>query len=453
MKPEHNHCNIQVAFIQYKFKGEEHQIDHPPHKNSKSSTPYKRTHPSTLQRIKEVARDHKPLSTFELVEAEMELKDHSGTGKLPRSKRQVSDVCKKLFSTGDTDDLAVMMERCKCTETGQNPFVRAVQAAPQPLCVLSTDLQLKQVQLCCTDPECFSILSVDPTFNLGSFFVTPLVFLQKAFVSKRTGKSPIFLGPILIHQRMNTEAYSYFTYQLQILLPSLRGIKAFGTDGEVALANAFENAFPKALHLRCLKHFRDNIESKLKSLNLEPTSCEEILADIFGTADSEQTQLGLVDAVDPSDFGTKLNALQERWNNFEISGKMVVCLEVNSSEPEFYNWFVSEKSSVVRNNMIQSVRKEAKLAGDPPEKFYTNASECINNVLKLKVDRKLQSLTEFVDHAQELVSVYEKNIERAFSQRGDWRLLNRAVYANESKSKSVLKKNKGRLMFFIFISG
>ena len=80
--------------------------------------------------------------------------------------------------------------------------------------------------------------------------------------------------------------------------------------------------------------------------------------------------------------------------NFEISGP---------SEPEFYNWFISEKSSIVRNNMIQSVRKEAQL-GDPPEKFYNNASECINNVLKLKVDRKSQSLPEFVDHTQELVS-------------------------------------------------
>ena len=117
-----------------------------------------------------------------------------------------------------------MMERCKCTGEGQCPFVRSVQAAPQPLCVLSTELQLKQIQLCCTDLECFSVLSVDPTFNLGSFYVTPLVFLHRAFVSKRFSKPPIFLGPVLIHQRMNTEAYSYFAYQLQILLPSLRGI-------------------------------------------------------------------------------------------------------------------------------------------------------------------------------------------------------------------------------------
>jgi len=208
-------------------------------------------------------------------------------------------------------------------------------------------------------------LSVDPTFNLGEFYVTPVVFLHKAFVSKRTGKSPVFLGPILIHQRINIEAYSYFAHQLQILLPPLRDIKAFGTDGEQALVNAFENAFPNAIHLRCFKHFRDNIESN----NLDAASCEEILADIFGTTDAEQTQLGLVNATDASDFASKLMTLEERWNNLEASGKRVLPSQLANDESEFYNWFISEESSVVRNHMIQSVRREAQL-GDPPDKFF-----------------------------------------------------------------------------------
>ena len=62
--------------------------------------------------------------------------------------------------------------------------------------------------------------------------------------------------------------------------------------------------------------------------------------------------------------------------------------------------------------------------GNPPGKFYTNASKSMNNVLKLKTDRKTQSLTEFVNHVYDLVSVYEKNMERAFDRRGDWRLTN-----------------------------
>ena len=126
------------------------------------------------------------------------------------------------------------------------------------------------------------MLSVDPTFNLGTFYVTPLVFLHKAVVSRRTGKHPIFLGPILILQRMNTKAYSYFAHHIQVLLPSLRGIKAFGTDGELALAGAFRHAFPEALHLRCFKHFQDNLESKLRALDLDDLTREEILADIVG---------------------------------------------------------------------------------------------------------------------------------------------------------------------------
>ncbi len=113
----------------------------------------------------------------------------------------------------------------------------------------------------------------------------------------------------------------------------------------------------------------------MKSISLETAICEEILADIFGTTNSEQTQLGLTDATDPCDFASKLTALEERWNCFEVSGKRVALSQNDSHEPEFYNWFVSEKSSIVRNHMIQSVRKEA-LLGNPPEKFYTNASEC-----------------------------------------------------------------------------
>ena len=54
IQPQQGIGSVQVAFLQYKFKGEEHTINNVPHKNSKSSTstPYKRTHPSTIQRIK-----------------------------------------------------------------------------------------------------------------------------------------------------------------------------------------------------------------------------------------------------------------------------------------------------------------------------------------------------------------------------------------------------------------
>ena len=92
--------------------------------------------------------------------------------------------------------------------------------------------------------------------------------------------------------------------------------------------------------MQCFKHFRDNIEHKLKSINLDSTSCEEILADIVGTSDSEQIQLGLVDATDANDFATKLLALQECWNDLELCGKQATSAQLVNHEPEFYDWFV-----------------------------------------------------------------------------------------------------------------
>jgi len=115
-----------IALLKLYNASSEHIINNPLHKSSKSATPYKRTHPSTLQRMKQVAKDHKPSNTFELVNAELEKGENVSIGKLPRSKRQVSDIRKKLFAEQPTDDLAVIMEICKCTEPGAPQFVRPV---------------------------------------------------------------------------------------------------------------------------------------------------------------------------------------------------------------------------------------------------------------------------------------------------------------------------------------
>lgn len=81
-----------------------------------------------------------------------------------------------------------------------------------------------------------------------------------------------------------------------------------------------------------------------------------------------------------------------------------------SADPKFRSWFITEKSDVVRKHMIRSVRLAA-ILGDPPERFYTNASESTNNILKQKVDRKSQTLPDFVNHLEELARAHENSIE------------------------------------------
>jgi len=59
--------------------------------------------------MKEVAKDHKPSAAFELVDTEMGGMEAGSAGKLPCSKNQLSDVCKRLFGER-SDELAVMNE-------------------------------------------------------------------------------------------------------------------------------------------------------------------------------------------------------------------------------------------------------------------------------------------------------------------------------------------------------
>ena len=44
------------------------------------------------------------------------------------------------------------------------------------------------------DPVCASVLEIDPTFDLGDFYVTPTVFEHKVLKNKVTGKHPILLS-------------------------------------------------------------------------------------------------------------------------------------------------------------------------------------------------------------------------------------------------------------------
>ena len=75
-------------------------------------------------------------------------------------------------------------------------------------------------------------------------------------------------------------------------------------------------------------------------------------------------------------FDVKLVSQERRWNKLEVEGRMVVVGE--TIKPEYYYWFIKEKAEVIRRSMVQSVRIVAHL-GNPPGKFYTHASESMNN--------------------------------------------------------------------------
>ena len=138
-----------------------------------------------------------------------------------------------------------------------------MKAAPDPALVLATDQQLDDMERFCTCADEFCVATVDPTFNLGDFDVTPLTYRNLLLETKRPGNYPIFLGSLLIHHRKNFATYLYFASTLVGLRQELEKLRAFGTDGEEALVDAFSHEFGFVIHLSCMIHLRRNVKEQL----------------------------------------------------------------------------------------------------------------------------------------------------------------------------------------------
>ena len=163
------------------------------------------------------------------------------------------------------------------------------------------------MQRFCTNCNSFSIVSVDPTFSLGDFSVTCIVYRHLLFKDRRTGESPIMLGPVLVHQRKLSETYHYFISSLIGLAPHLDSILAFGTDGEEALVLAFKKQLKFAVHLRCFRHMKQNILRKLKEMAFSQSETSEVMLCIFGGKSFFE---GLVDTESEQKFDERLLQLQ-----------------------------------------------------------------------------------------------------------------------------------------------
>ena len=308
---------IPLTIVQYSFfDGIAVPVKTAPHGNCKnSSRPYFCTQASTLQSIKENLPSKSPkqivCQSYDKVGGVFQMKS---SDEVARNLRQVYNM---KSHQGSTSGLASNCEKDLVYDlleqhySSESDFVRSVSFEEGVMSVVGTEQQFKDItRFCCADPVCASVLGIDPTFNLGDFYVTPIVFEHKLLKNKVTGKHPIFLGPTLIHQDRKFGTYHYFASQIKKIRPDMKGLVAFGTDGEKALSSAFSSVFPYSTHLLCYLHKRVNITRNLRDFGLDEAAGKHILCDILGSKNDETYRAGLIDLDDYADFSEKLEVLQ-----------------------------------------------------------------------------------------------------------------------------------------------
>ena len=109
------------------------------------------------------------------------IENPAGVSALPCNKQQAATVKHQLFPTA-SDPIMALVDLQK---TKMSRFIRSLQLLPTQMCVLATDAQLHQLVVNCTNRSKFGNMHLDPTFNLCSFFFTPIVFPLIKYLHKK----------------------------------------------------------------------------------------------------------------------------------------------------------------------------------------------------------------------------------------------------------------------------
>jgi hypothetical protein len=391
-----------LVFLRYIIKGSTPiDIKPMPHGNSKGKgSSYYRMKHSTKVNVMEAAKKMKPREAYhKLFKESGGIEGCQSVGDAPRNFKQILNMRYKLSDPiPHKDSLYEVMKRCVEEQSRSEPFIRCVQAAPEPACVLASEYQLNDIVRFCTNQEQFSVLGVDPTFNLGDFAVTVTTYRHLMLASRRTGQPAIMIGPMYAHQKKKSATYHAFASALLGLKPSLQDLQCIGTDGELALCNGFQLAFPNSKHILCFLHMKRNIKHKLSELGVAGSYTKQFISDIFGS------QSGLADSPSEAEFYSRLENLETIWNFRENEARQ-------TDTPKFYRWFVQHQSNNIKTKMLLPLRESLGIGN---KEYTTNDNEHINSIIKKKVDYKLHELSIFCEKMRELINEQKDDIEQAF---------------------------------------
>ena len=67
-----------------------------------------------------------------------------------------------------------------------------------------------------------SVLSVDRTFNLGTYFLTAITFKNKKVTFRNNSSNPVFLGPCFLHKSHIQKVHVCFRYKKQTNNPAYK---------------------------------------------------------------------------------------------------------------------------------------------------------------------------------------------------------------------------------------
>ena len=433
-KVENKGVLTRYAIVQYKASGDVTDLFLKSHGNSKKKDePYYRVKPSVLLKAKEAAlRSESPKHIISLIEKESGgVLNIDSPSEMLRNREQVYNVCRGL------------PERKRCRNTGpprrtdfvklmnlmqHDDFLRDVSFDKKskkgvehiaPRTFAATDEQITWIKTYCPGYRPKSQIGIDMTYNVGRFYVTTLAFPHPMFVYRnKPDRHPTVLAAMMTSITKDTEDYEYLAAFL-----SRKGVKSltYGTDGELALEQGFENVYPinassnvagttGNIHLRCFTHVETDIKAKLAKTNVSSCEQKKVCSQILGTEKDGIRIRGLVDCENNEAFDSMLLRLRPAW------------------PAGFSQWLDTQRgrlrplSATLKHCMMKPVRVSAGL-GNPPNKWHNQRTEAMHNVLKEEAHGEIIDQARIHEIVNERIVQQQKSeFVKALRGIGEYRL-------------------------------
>lgn len=236
-----------VALVQYNFTGVEKKFKVEAHDNKKDKTvPFFPTNVSTKQKIKDAVKTSKPMKVMASIAKTSSLITATSSASTPRDRTQIYNMKKQTREEerreNDIPDsktrkdkiYSMMLMAYQEVDNGEENFIHGITAWPEAMCLLGYTFQFKDISRFCCSTE-FYPLTIDTTFNLAEFYVTPTTYKNLLLQNVRDGKHPIFIGPTLVHMTRSYSAYCHLASKLKEVDPGIGDLRVSVTDGEPGL--------------------------------------------------------------------------------------------------------------------------------------------------------------------------------------------------------------------------
>jgi hypothetical protein len=354
---------------------------------------FRRTCPSVLNEIKQKVSSKSSTKVYQELVTNTTESAYQGVLN-PRNVGQVKNI-KKAMNTEkrlSKDDLYNTVQLAYHLKD----FVHQITVYPDLVCIVGVKCILdefdKVLQVKSNEPV---LCSYDTTFQLGDFYVSPLLFRHILFDG-----SPVIPLGFLVHERKFQNVHEQFS-MMKKHVPHLRKDSLhvpIVVDREVGITNAIEGSCPFDVH--CWNHIKRDLRFWLRSHGATSDDVK-VYSDNLSS---------LLCCESESEFDEMVGEMLPKWSEAMV------------------DHFNSSLKSELKTYSCRWVLETAKVY-NPYSGVTNNCSESLNAVLKRLFDWKEVPLDVLILSLYYLQNFYVAEIQRGLAGIGDYRLEEEFHYA------------------------